>query len=87
MTAMDFFGHNMAILSFKLESNNITQEEFNVELYNLFQQAKELEKQQIIESYSIGFNDGCSYMFDGKTEYKDLEEYYNETYGGQNNEQ
>jgi two-component SAPR family response regulator len=51
-----------------------------------FEQAKEKEKQQIIESYSIGFNDGCSYMFDGKTEYKDLEQYYTETYGGQNNE-
>jgi hypothetical protein len=43
MTAVDFLGHNMAILSFKLESNNITQEEFNIELYNLFQQAKEME--------------------------------------------
>ena len=52
-----------------------------------FEQAKEIEKQQIIDAYSIGFNDGCSYMFDGKTEYKDLEEYYTETYGGQNNEQ
>jgi two-component SAPR family response regulator len=51
-----------------------------------FEQAKEKEKQQIIESYSIGFNDGCSYMFDGKTEYKDLEQYYTETYGGENNE-
>jgi hypothetical protein len=48
--------------------------------------AKEKEKQQIIVSYSIGFNDGCSYMFDGKTEYKDLEEYYKETYGGQDND-
>ena len=49
--------------------------------------AKEKGKEQIIESYSIGFNDGCSYMFDGKTEYKDLEDYYTETYGGQDNEQ
>jgi hypothetical protein len=76
MTAMDFFGHNMAILSFKLESNNITQEEFNVELYNLFQQAKELEKQQIIDAYKDGV-DGMLLA----------EQYYNETYGGQDNEQ
>jgi hypothetical protein len=73
MTAMDFFGHNMAILSFKLESNNITQEEFNVELYNLFQQAKELEKQQIIDAlHYFGIENS--------------QEYYTETYGGQNNE-
>jgi hypothetical protein len=49
-TALDFFGNNMAILSFKLESNNITQEEFNVKLYGLFNQSKEMEKQQIIDA-------------------------------------
>jgi hypothetical protein len=69
MTAVDFLGHNMAILSFKLESNNITQEEFNVELYNLFQQAKEKEKQQIIDSlHYFGI--------------ENAQDYYNETYGG-----
>jgi hypothetical protein len=54
-TALDFFGNNMAILSFKLESNNITQEEYNVKLYGLFNQAKEIEKQQIIDAYKKGF--------------------------------
>jgi DNA polymerase I-like protein with 3'-5' exonuclease and polymerase domains len=52
MTALDFFGNNIAILSFKLESKTITQEEFNIKLYNLFQQAKQMEKQQKI-AYKI----------------------------------
>ena len=83
---MDFFGHNMAILSFKLESNNITQEEFNVELYNLFQQAKEKEKQQIKNAISIGFDEGCVYANNGLNKFGSAEQYYTETYGGQNNE-
>ena len=44
------------------------------------EQAKEMEKQQIIDAYGVGNNDGCSYMTDGKTEFKDAEQYYNETY-------
>lgn len=81
MTALDFFGHNMAILSFKLESNNITQEEFNVELYNLFQQAKEMEKQEIMDAFFNGDS------FEGRATSKDFDQYYTETYGGQDNEQ
>jgi hypothetical protein len=79
MTAMDFFGHNMAILSFKLETNNITQEGFNVELYNLFQQAKEMERQQIIDAWYDGVRN-----WDNE---KKADQYYTESYGGQNNEQ
>lgn len=51
--------------------------------YNMkrINQAKEMEKEQIMDAYGVGFNNGCSYMFDGKTEYNNLEEYYKETYG------
>jgi hypothetical protein len=70
-TALDFFGNNMAILSFKLESNNITQEEYNLKLYGLFNQSKEMEKQQIIDARVKKPLD---------TEWLEAEQYYNETY-------
>ncbi len=44
------------------------------------QEAKEMEKQQIIDAYGVGHNDGCSYMTDGKTEFKDAKIYYNKTF-------
>jgi len=44
-----------------------------------FEQAKEKEKQQIIDSWY----DGALYW----DSFKDAEQYYKETYGGQNNEQ
>lgn len=45
-----------------------------------FNQAKELEKQQIIEACYFAYNEGCSYMTDGKTEFESFEQYYDETY-------
>lgn len=42
--------------------------------------AKEMEKQQIIDACYFAYNEGCSYMSDGKTEYDSFEQYYNETF-------
>ena len=42
--------------------------------------AKEMEKEQIEENYDAGYNSGCSYMYDGKKEFKNKEQYYQETY-------
>ena len=53
-------------------------------IYNFCEQAKEMEKQQIKDAYGVGHNEGCSYMTDGKTEFKDAEQYYNEKYGKDN---
>jgi lipopolysaccharide biosynthesis glycosyltransferase len=46
------------------------------------EQAKEMEKEQIIEGYGHGHNDGCRYMNNEKQEFKESEQYYIETYGG-----
>ena len=51
-------------------------------MYEIIEQAKEIEKQQIEDAYGVGHNEGCSYMTDGKTEFKDATQYYNETFGG-----
>jgi hypothetical protein len=49
----------------------------SMELHAKFQQAKEMEKEQIIDAYAQGFIE--SEVMD-----KGAEQYYNETYGGNN---
>ena len=72
MTAVEFLKQNLPSL-FQDDSGHYA---------NLFEQAKEMEKQQIIDAYGVGHNEGCIYMTDGKTEFiKDSKQYYNETYG------
>jgi hypothetical protein len=82
ITAVDFFGNNMAILFFKLESKNITQEEFNIKLYNLFQQSNEIFKQQIIDARVNGVAEGIDIGSNAITDdiSKNHEIYYNEKY-------
>mgnify|MGYP001214695420 CR=1 FL=1 len=46
-----------------------------------FQQAKAMHKVEVINGYAVGHNDGCAYMHDGKPEFKNPEQYYNETFG------
>ena len=49
------------------------------------QQAKEMEKQQIIDAY---MGDTAQFANDARIDYpKSAEQYYNETYGGENNEE
>jgi hypothetical protein len=45
-----------------------------------FEQAKEIEKQQIIDAITIGFHEGSSYMDNGTTKFETALEYYNETF-------
>jgi hypothetical protein len=42
--------------------------------------AKDMHKQEIIDAYGVGMNDGCSYMTDGKTEFENGEQYYQDTF-------
>jgi hypothetical protein len=41
-----------------------------------------VEKEQIIEGYGYGHNDGCRYMNNEKPEFIHAEDYYEKTYGG-----
>lgn len=80
-TSIDFFGHNMATLHFKVEINNITKEEFYTNLYKVFIEAKQLHKQEIIDAVNqTEFDDIDNYGI-CETETKG-EQYYQETYGG-----
>ena len=44
---------------------------------DLFEQAKAMEKQQIIEAYKIGYDEGLQII----TKYENVEDYYTSTYG------
>ncbi len=57
-----------------------TQEELVGNINTYFKQAKELEKQHIIDACYFAYNEGCSYMSDGKTEFESFEQYYDETF-------
>ena len=48
-------------------------------MYELIEQAKAMEKEQIMDACGVGFNDGRAYM-DGEQKYESAEQYYNETY-------
>jgi len=47
-----------------------------------FEQYKQMEKEQMDNVSVDWWNEGASYMYDGKRKYNSFEQYYNETYGG-----
>ena len=51
------------------------------ELWNIIkEQAKEMHKQEIVNAYTNGDNDGYRYMNNQKQEFEHGEQYYNETF-------
>jgi hypothetical protein len=53
---------------------------------NVVEQAKAMEKEQMDKVAGDWWNEGASYMHDGGRKYESFEQYYEQTYGG-NNEQ
>jgi hypothetical protein len=48
---------------------------------DIIQEAKEMEKEQIVDAYEIGFADAWDdARYDDEPKYSDSEQYYNETY-------
>lgn len=79
-TAVDWYEKEINSLFEKYESNQISRSDFLIMKHNLFYSAKQMEKEQIEDAYDIGYNSGCSYMYDGEKEFKNKEQYYKETY-------
>jgi len=55
--------------------DNLNNHQVQAEHFKIYQQAKEMEKEIIVNSYSKGYHDKDFSYFD-------LETFYNETYGG-----
>lgn len=49
-------------------------------LERLYDQAKEMEKKQIIDACNFGYYEGCAYMSDIKSKYESFEQYYDEKF-------
>ena len=61
--------------------DNLKTHEIQAWHYKLYQQAKEIEKQQIMDAYEIGFADAWDdARYDDCPTYAGAEQYYNENY-------
>lgn len=74
-TALDWYLEQNFNNIVQLETQQISQDEYVIAYYNLLKQAKQMEKEQIIDSYIEGHS-----IYGEST---NAEQYYNETYGGQ----
>lgn len=72
-TALQFF--LMGLFELEIGKGIPTNKQF--ELHNLFEQAKEMEKEQIIDAFWNGDNSDCTSEQNAK---EFAEQYYNETY-------
>ena len=63
--------------------NELLNSEPNILEWNkLLEQAKEIEKEQIIEGYAHGHDDGWGLANNKKQEFIHARQYYEQTYGG-----
>jgi hypothetical protein len=69
----------MEILHYDYWAEHISKDEKNQRLKQLKEQAKEMEKQQIIDAYDLGSLSDMQYP-DPKTLIENAEQYYNETF-------
>jgi hypothetical protein len=56
--------------------------EHRLEKQHLYYHALKMEKEQMDKISEDWWVEGCAYMKDGKRIYESFEQYYNETYGG-----
>jgi hypothetical protein len=85
-TALDYYSKKIMKLMMYAITKSITGNQFSMLEIKLFQESKEMEKEQIINTWSeatapqheIGLSD-ASYVI---AQIKKAEQYYNETYGG-----
>jgi hypothetical protein len=62
------------------ETLRFASKELYAEMYEHIEQAKEMEKEQMDKVAGDWWNEGASYMYDGKRKYESFEDYYNETF-------
>lgn len=60
--------------------------EYDAKLIKIEEQARAMHKEEMDKVAGDFWNEGASYMHDGQRKYNSFEKYYNETFGG-NNEQ
>ncbi len=76
-TAVEWYEKEINSLFEKYEAKQISRADFLIMKHNIFYQAKEMEKEQIIE-FTNSFYDEC--VMEGGSLNQSAEQYYNETY-------
>ena len=74
-TAVEWFHSKIKQLEFWVETRQITWKEYHKEKDKLLEQAKEMEKRQIVDAWGNGFDE------DDRATSNPFK-YYNQTYGG-----
>jgi hypothetical protein len=74
ISAVEWYENRIFILQIQLEKKEISLGEYAVTRVELFKQAKEMEKEQSLEDYSVGYSNG---QVDSN---RTANQYYNETY-------
>ena len=79
-SVVEWYGKEMGLLFQQFQTNKITITEFHYKRLELEDNAKEMEKEQIIDAYSIGCINGEMIERDIKPKYTNPIQYYNETF-------
>ena len=84
-TAVEWYSKEFSKLLIALEKNNISIGEYAVKSYEIFEQAKAMEKEQITKTARQCHFEGVRQSAKTSEEYIAYgEQYYNQTYGGTN---
>jgi hypothetical protein len=78
-TAVEWYGLQIGILISKFFNNEISKSEVHFKRIEIEEQAKEMEKQQIIDAWKDGAYGGGQFT----TTFDNEEQYYNETFKNQ----
>ena len=80
-SAIVFFADKLLRLQLNLRLKLISLEDYEVNFYGVFNQAKQMEKEQIIDAHLEGWGDAYDYLKNESSDARQAEDYYNETYG------
>ncbi len=85
-TAVEWYAEQSMRLELERAKGNISMNEMLNQLSNVLEQAKEMEKEQIVDAYEIGFADAWDdARYDNEPKYATAEQYYKETYESKTN--
>ena len=77
--SVEWFATKDTELTISFLEGNLSQIELTIEKFKCLQQAKEMEKEQVMNAYGHGVADEAGEILDST---KDAEQYYRDTYGG-----
>jgi hypothetical protein len=82
-TAVEWYANASHELIVKKNNGEITNTDFLIMHHNLFYEAQKMEKEQIVDAIFFGMQKGLNVNKVPETDNDWVNNYYNETYGGQ----